>query len=351
MSKAPFIIPAFMPQAGCPHQCVFCNQEAITGVGRQNFAATLAEIRETVARYLSYRRDNERPAELAFFGGNFLGLPAEQITQCLDIFRELCALGYVESLRFSTRPDTVTPETLALLQGLPVAVAELGAQSMHDEVLRLSGRGHTALDTVRSVALLQNAGIKAGLQLMLGLPGDTPERALATAQMAVALKPVCVRIYPCLVIKGSPLAQLWAQGLYTPLSLGEAVELTADLYRVFTLMQISVIRMGLQATDDLQPGSSILAGPYHPSFGHLVYSRLFLRALRHILKTSPPCHDICVTVHPGQVSHLRGLNNANTRELQARYPQIAFTFKTSASLLATQLQVNGLVTDIINIIE
>ena len=71
MSSTPFIIPVFIPQAGCPHQCVFCNQETITGSTRQtNWILAQEQARQTVHKYLSFKRNKSLKTELALFGGN-----------------------------------------------------------------------------------------------------------------------------------------------------------------------------------------------------------------------------------------------------------------------------------------
>lgn len=348
MSSTPFIIPVFIPQAGCRHQCVFCNQETITGNLRQNDVQLAREqARQTVREYLAFKPQNDRKVELAFFGGNFLGISQGQIVWYLDLARNLYQTGQINCLRFSTRPDTVNPQTLALLQNIPVSVIEIGAQSMHNEVLHKAGRGHTAQDTERALALLHEHGFAAGVQMMVGLPGDGLPGALESGRRLAALKPVCVRIYPTLVLKGSPLAHMYLNGQYRPLSLKRAVGVTAQLYRLFTRKNIKVIRMGLQATADLQPGKTILAGPYHPAFGHMVVSRLFLKAMQSVMTASPANGAVTVCVHTSQISHVRGIGNANVKALQARWPHLKFYFKANEVLSKTEVTVNDQVCDII----
>jgi histone acetyltransferase (RNA polymerase elongator complex component) len=107
---------------------------------------------------------------------------------------------------------------------------------------------------------------------MPGLPGETRASALRSAVQASEMDPSAVRIYPAVVLKNTPLERLFSAGEYTPLSLEEAVELCKDLYHLFSSRTIPVIRMGLHP---LAPGrlDSVIAGPYHPSFGFLVKSR------------------------------------------------------------------------------
>lgn len=347
MPLAPFIIPVFIPQAGCPHQCVFCNQEAITATGREtDFALMRTRAYAEVRRFLAFKRDKRRLVELAFFGGNFLGLEPYRLKWYLGLARSLYKAGLIHALRFSTRPDTVSPFTLSLLQGVPVSVVELGAQSMHNEVLNLAGRGHTVSHTVLAAGLLKEFGFNTGLQIMPGLPGDTPELALSTGQLAAKLKPLCVRIYPTLVLKGSPLAHMYQSGAYHPWELEQAVNVTAALYRLFSLNNITVIRMGLQAASELAPGASLLAGPYHPAFGHLVISRLFLEKITAVLGNTAPVR-LNIYVHKSQISHLRGLKNVNMEYLTANFPQARISVKTDDALNRRQVKINGALHDIL----
>ena len=184
---------------------------------------------------------------MSFYGGNFLGLESPKILSLLAEADRFARSGAVDSIRFSTRPDTITPERLDLVSGFPVATVEIGAQSMDDGVLAQSRRGHSAEDTRTAVRRLKARGLEVGLQMMVGLPGDTPEKALETAREIAALSPDFVRIYPTLVLKNSRLATWYHQGRYAPLSLDAAVSDVADFYAFFSLRRIPVIRMGLQA--------------------------------------------------------------------------------------------------------
>jgi len=130
-----------------------------------------------------------------------------------------------------------------------VTTIELGAQSMDDEVLKRSGRGHTEADTERASTLVLQMGFKLGLQMMIGLPGDTMERSLYTARRIVELGASNSRIYPTLVIKNTPLAQMYRKGEYAPLSLEEAVHWSAAICRIFEDAGVTILRMGLHPLD------------------------------------------------------------------------------------------------------
>jgi radical SAM superfamily enzyme len=314
----PFIIPIFLPHAGCPHRCVFCNQVSITG--SEPGAAAADQIRSRIQEFLAFKRERRHPVQISFFGGNFLGLTTEAMQHYLALAAEFVRRGDVDSIRFSTRPDTINRQHLDIISDYPVATVELGVQSMIDRVLDLARREHRAADTVRAVEQLKARGYDIGLQMMVGLPGDDEALSLATARQIADLQPDFVRIYPTLIVKDSLLAQWYADGTYSPLSLEAAVTQVKNLCLYFRKNNIRVIRMGLQASAELADGSTVLAGPYHPSFGHLVYSEIFLDAACKALKAAAAAGpNISIFVNPRRISTMRGLKNANIERLKSRF--------------------------------
>jgi len=336
----PFIIPIFLPHTGCPHRCAFCDQSTITGQ-----PATFPrpdQIRREIQTFLKYKKGPRAPVQVSFYGGNFLGLTEERVGGLLDIASEFIKPGGVDSIRFSTRPDTIDPERLGWLTGYRVATVEIGAQSMDDTVLQNADRGHSARDTENAMALLKNRDYETGLQIMPGLPGDTLAGARETGRRILALAPNFVRIYPALVLAGSPLAAHFAGGHYTPLSLDTAVELTAWLYRLFENGGVRVIRMGLQAAATLSPGTTILAGPYHPAFGQLVLAQLFLDSVCRALDRAGEAGDtISIAVNPCSVSNVRGQKNRNLALIERRYRITGITVMPDPELDATTVVVNA----------
>jgi len=273
-----------------------------------------------IETFLKNNSAQRHPVQIAFYGGNFLGINEKYIRSLLLEAARFVKDGIVDSIRFSTRPDTINSKHLDIIKDFPVSTVEIGAQSLNDQVLARSRRGHTATDTENAVHLLNDHGYEVGIQIMVGLPGDDPEKLMNTAQRVVELKPDIVRIYPTVVLAGSPLARWYHAGRYEPLSLREGVSLVKHLYLLFRKKNIRVIRMGLQASADFIEDSSILAGPYHPAFGHLVHSEIFFdRAISAMEPTEIYDNNIIIHVHPKNVSKMRGLKNENIRKLQKRF--------------------------------
>ncbi len=318
----PLVIPVFLPNIGCPHQCLFCNQKAVTGASPG--IPSTAEIRSTVHHYLGYKKPNRSWVELSFYGGNFLGLSQKQICRLLDAAAPFVSDNVINGIRFSTRPDTIDGARLRWIRDYPVTTVELGVQSMNDPVLAASRRGHTAEDTRNAVDLLKKSGYRVGLQMMIGLPEDTAETAAATAAAMIDLNPDFVRIYPTLVLAGSPLADLYAQQRYVPLSLTACVAQLKTLYRLFTAHGIPIIRMGLQASAELNDPAVVLAGPYHPALGHMVRSEIMLDAAKQALAekkfhAKEDGKDAVFTVHPASYSRMQGPGKQNLETLKHRF--------------------------------
>ena len=338
----PFIIPVFLPHVGCPHKCVFCNQTAITGEKRK--IPLPGEISLCINRFLGYKGEKRRRIQIAFYGGNFLGLKQDDIKSLLYEAAKFVTKGRVESIRFSTRPDSIDDESLDILKEFPVATIELGVQSMDDDVLAMSRRGHTSFDTEKAVCLLEKRDYEIGLQMMVGLPGDDETGALETGRRIAEMKPDFVRIYPAVVLEKSLLGDWYKKGKYIPLPLEECVTLVKNLYLLFRENRINVIRMGLQSSESLDMESTILAGPYHPAFGALVYSEIFLDKAVSILESKKKdLHDmISIKVNPKDISCIRGQNNRNIKILKQKFHIKSIEIIPDMTLAEDMLVVNHL---------
>jgi len=328
--EKPFIVPIFIPQQGCRHHCVFCNQSAITG--RPATWPSTEEFRKWIKKYLTYNK-YRKPPVMAFYGGNFLGLSQEKISCLLEMADEYIRRGEIQSIRFSTRPDTISETGLKRLEPFPVSEIELGVQSMDDKVLTICRRGHFAADTEHAVGRLKKYRYNVGLQLMIGLPGQSAESAWKTAEQTAALSPDFVRIYPTLVLTQSPLAKWYHEGTYRPLELKEAVFQTKRLYLFFRKHGIRVIRMGLQSSQELDDKKTVLAGPYHPAFGHLVLSEIYMDTICGFYNSNPPAHrTIDIIANPGCISRIRGIKNENVRHLEKRFNLDRINIKADPAL-------------------
>lgn len=337
--QRPFIAPVFLPQAGCPHRCTFCNQNAITGVAA---FPDLASIQAAIVSGLGFRSRKRSPTQIAFYGGNFLGLAVDRIRRLLELAATFVHRGLADGIRFSTRPDTIDEACLALLADYPVTAIEIGVQSMHAAVLRACRRGHTPEDSRCAAMRIKTRGYDLGVQMMVGLPEDTAQRNLASGFEIAAMRPDFVRIYPTLVFRHSRLADWLKAGGYTPLDLQAAVTQVKRLYLLFERASITVIRMGLQASARLDARTDLLAGPYHPAFGHLVWEEIFLDMVRQALATGVMTGaDLELRVNPRSVPRLRGFKNRNTQIIAQAIAPRNLSILPDESLPTDEVTVNG----------
>lgn len=313
-----FTIPIFIPELACPFQCVFCDQRKISGSIK---SPDLEDVDKIIQKYLSTLPTDKAQIEIGFFGGNFTGIPESEQRAFLEVAQKYVDSERVHSIRLSTRPDYISTEILSLLKEYSVKTIELGAQSMDDGVLIKSGRGHTAQDIIDSAELIREAGFKLGLQIMLGLPGDTFEKCLETAEQIVALQPQDIRIYPTLVIKGTELEELFKNGKYEPLSIQTAILWAKDIYQIFELAGLNIIRVGLHPSEELTDSKSLLAGPYHQSFRELVLTELWKDRFLDKLEFSRS-KSLLIYVAAPELNHAIGYNSSNKKLLEERFEAV-----------------------------
>ena len=302
---SPVVVPVFISNLGCPHRCLFCDQRQFSSpLPPENLGAV-------VNNFIAGCKDADRRRRMiAFYGGTFTGLEKTLLESYLAAASDLVKRGKVHALKASTRPDMVDDQILERLVASGFEELELGAQSMDDKVLRQACRGHSAEDTRRAAGLVKKAGLRLGLQIMPGLPGETAAGFKATVDEILRLEPVNVRIYPTVVMAGTGLAKLYDQGRYRPLDLEEAVDRTLYAYVRFTSAGINVIRMGIPQADTLQ----VQAGPYHASLGYLVKSKGYQYLASEILARGK-----VLRVNPRNVQELIGYRRQNLDQLHFEY--------------------------------
>lgn len=278
--KKHYIIPFFIPHEGCPFTCVFCAQKKISG--RASSVPT-TQIPCVISKYLKTIPKKNTHREAAFFGGSFTGLPMERQKAYLKVVRPFIEKGAIHGIRISTRPDYINQDILDTLKKYHVRNIELGVQSLSDDVLTRSKRGHTAADVKRSSRLILKNGFTLAHQIMVGLPGSTPAREVRTARLSIGMGAGEVRIYPVAVIKGTELAVMYKKKLYKPLTEPEAIARSARLVEIFKKSGVKILRCGLHPSQGLLGGGDIVSGPFHQAFGQKVETYLYGRMLKKFL--------------------------------------------------------------------
>jgi histone acetyltransferase (RNA polymerase elongator complex component) len=311
--KSRVTIPFFIPHLGCPHECIFCRQDKISGAAA---SADPGSIAGTIRDYLKTIPADSH-TEVAFFGGSFTGIDIGRQVSYLERVRPFLEDGSIKGIRLSTRPDYINDEILKMLKKHGVKTIELGVQSISDRVLSAAKRGHTSRDIKRASGLIKERGFALVHQIMVGLPESTLVDELKTAGNAASLGAAEARIYPVIVIEGTGLASAWRSGLYKPLSENEAVSRSAELILLLEKKGVRVIRCGLHPSEGLLSGRDILAGPFHEAFRQKVDTYIFGSQVERILNNRSKAASISgIYYNPSDQPGAVGYKRANALRLE-----------------------------------
>ena len=307
-------IPIFISHKGCPHQCVFCNQKTISGSN----ALSLSEMKNIIEESLSH---SNQKTEIAFFGGSFTGIDKEEMISYLRLASGYLAQNKICGIRISTRPDYIDNEILDILSHYGVSDIELGVQSMSDRVLAACKRGHTAADTIRACQLIkQYASFSLVGQMMPGLPASQKQDDLDSAKSLFSLGVDAIRLYPTIVLKDTPLYENWMAGEYHPLTLVDAIEICAEIYKLAEENGIACLRMGLCENESLHNESGMQAGPFHAAFGELVVGQVLYKQMEDQLQGRDICgKEIVFEIPKGFLSKAIGHKKCNYNRILQQF--------------------------------
>lgn len=337
------IIPIFVSHEGCPFDCTFCNQKKITA-----HSAPLDdnEIKNTIEEWLStLTKMNLETIEIAFFGGSFTGIPLRKQCEFLQVAKTYKDKGLVQKLHISTRPDYINDKILTNLKKYGVDVIELGVQSFDDEVLELAGRGYKHDIVYGACELIKSYGFELGIQLMIGLPGDSLEKCIYSAKETVKINPDVARLYPLVVIKDTKLYDDYLSNAFKPIELEESILRTKEMYKLLGGAGINIIRVGLKSSDIIKEDGDIAVGTFHPAFrqlveGDIAYDIIINELEEKINAMSNNLVDVEVFSNNQSISNAVGNASRNKNRLSEAYPMINFYFKIDNSLNKNEYAVN-----------
>lgn len=315
------VIPIFVPHAGCPHNCTFCNQKVISGAKKQPGAE---DIIDEINIYKN-AADRFDEVQLSFYGGSFTAISENLQIEYLEAVQPFLKSngGFIDTLRCSTRPDAISANVIERLKKYHLTIVELGTQSMSNDVLSACERGHSVEDTTKAARMLKQNGFTLGLQMMTGLPGSSFETDMETANLIIKEKPDFVRIYPTVVVKNTQMEKDYLSKKYIPETLDEAVRLCAELAEKFESHGIKVARIGLQSTDTISNGkdSEIVAGPYHEAFGQLVKSARYYKLLENkiLQEHFSDFKELVIFTKKSEISTIIGQKRQNIIKLKDRF--------------------------------
>ena len=316
-----YTIPIFIPHNGCKNKCVFCNQVKISGKSEQ---PTTSEVDDIILRNLEYLKEAKGyKIQIAFFGGSFTGLDINLQEEYLKVAYKYVVSGNVSSIRLSTRPDYINVKILKMLKKYSVQTIELGVQSMDDEVLEKSKRGHSKFDVVRASRLIKLFKINLGIQIMLGLPGSTFEKECITIDDVIKLSPSQLRIYPVYVIYPSELYDMYISGDYVPLSLDEAENRTSEIIKRCINTNIKIIRIGLQRTEIITQSNKKIIGPVCDNFAEYALSKMAREKLEEKIKEisfdNTKKNRLKIYVDKRYISYVSAPHRKNTKYFEEKY--------------------------------
>ena len=310
-------IPIFIPHMGCPNMCVFCNQRSISGKMSFDISRVKNEIEEALS---TTRPDDE--IEIAFFGGSFTGIDRELMISLLSLAQEYIDCDRASSIRLSTRPDYIDDEILDILSSYSVKTIELGLQSMDDEVLQKSKRGHTSLCAENACKMIKERGFSLIGQMMIGLPSSSVEKEVYTAKKICEMGADGARIYPTVVFYETELCSMMQGGVYLPLSNEEAVERTKEALRVLVEHNVPCIRVGLQSGENLSDESLVAGGANHSAIGELSMSALYLDKICEYIDANAPSkipEKVVIYCPRGEISKIVGQKRKNMQKIYEKY--------------------------------
>lgn len=273
MKKLPF----FLPFGGCRGRCVYCSQSTITG------AADLISP-ELVSSVLM---DLDEPREVCFFGGSFCRFGFSKVKEYLDSVVKYAPEG--SRIRFSTYPGDLSNKSMRdLINTYPIACIELGIPSLDPDVLSLCKREADPEAILNDIKNIMHDSLPLGVQMMIGLPGQTKESSLADLKKLAEIKgPISwdLRLYPCLVLEGTELEKMMNSGSYHPINLEQAVKWGGIFIDRAVSLGFNPIRIGLQESELL--ASKVRGGPHHAALGEMIASESLVRKLTRNSMTGP----------------------------------------------------------------
>ncbi|MBD5261083.1 MAG: TIGR01212 family radical SAM protein [Bacteroides sp.] len=212
--------------------CIYCNNASFT----PGYCSPRDPVEVQIEKGKAFfRRKYPEMKYLAYFQSytNTFGRSADALT---DMYRKASESGDVVGVIIGTRPDCIPDDLLDGLAGLnrrkPVIV-EIGAETSSDETLRLINRNHTWAQVEDSVERLHSKGIRVGLHLIAGLPGENGEDVIKTVRKACALPIDSIKMHQLQIVKGTPLLERWEKGEIEvePFTLEDYIELCVRIVK------------------------------------------------------------------------------------------------------------------------
>jgi len=282
----------------CPGQCVYCptniptapkayvGDEPATLRARQNQYDPYLQVQSRLEQLRAMGHSTDK-VELIVMGGTFLSASGEYqhefVKRCLDAMNGHKAHDIAEAIELAekarirpvgitieTRPDYCKQQHVDQMLNLGTTRVELGVQTIYDDIYNIVCRGHTVSEVISATQLAKDAGLKVCYHIMPGLPGSSKVRDQQVFKdlfTCEEFQPDLLKIYPCLVLRGSDLFEVWRKGKYSPYSTEEVVDLISDVMPSIPRW-VRIHRMQRDI-----PKRLIVAGPNAGNLTQLVFQR------------------------------------------------------------------------------
>lgn len=330
-------ISIFVPHAGCPFKCSFCDQNTISGENELPRAEDVRRICEQAKSEIS----DPANTEIAFFGGSFTAIERGYMTELLDAAEPYIGEGGFKGIRISTRPDCIDKEILELLKSYGVTAIELGAQSLNDEVLAANRRGHTVEDVYKASTLIRQHGFELGLQLMVGLYRSDEDAERRNIGKVLGIAPDTVRIYPVVILENTLLGALYRTGKYKTMTMETVIGLCSEMLLEFEPAGVRVIKCGLHASEFVE--RDMIGGFYHPAFRELCESEIFQKAIDAALKDAGVVTNankkttVLCAVSPKSISKAAGHKKSNIEYFKRLGIELKFVPDENADIFSCKV--------------
>jgi elongator complex protein 3 len=237
------------PQVGVPQSYTGHEPAAMRGI--QNNYNPFKQVQSRIEQLQSIGHKVDK-IELIIMGGTFpstsKAYQTRFVQRCLDAITgqksqslEDAKLNAEKSrirnvgITVETRPDWAKEPHVDHMLSMGVTRVELGVQNIYDDIYRLVNREHTVQDVVEATRILKDSGLKVAYHMMPGLPGSNFQKDLEAFRTIFTnpdFKPDMIKIYPCLVIKGTQTYEWWQKGEYKPYTTREAAELIFEIKKL-----------------------------------------------------------------------------------------------------------------------
>lgn len=259
------VVAVMTSPAPCPHgRCIYCpggvdNDSPQSYTGKEPAARRASfnqydPFRQTRARIEQLEaigHDTDK-IDLIVMGGTFTSRTVEYqrsfVQGCFDAMNERSSvdleLAHVHNesaphrcigMTVETRPDSFDAAMADHVMSLGTTRVEFGVQILDEDILRAVGRGHGVKEVVDATRTAKGHGLKVCYHVMPGLPGSSPEKDIERFTLMFQderFMPDMLKIYPTLVVKGTPLYEMWQRGEYTPYDTMQATKVVAEMKRI-----------------------------------------------------------------------------------------------------------------------